>query len=65
MTNLDRIRGMSVVELARFLANLVNCYDYDYNHNCGECPLGNITNCISTDRITKWLESEVGENDTE
>ena len=51
-TNYDRIRNMSVEELADFILN------YD---TIGECPLPNIKCMEKTcfECIKKWLESEV------
>jgi len=51
MTNYDRIRNMSVEEMAEFLNDNYKCEQCDYHHKCcnGEC----------IDGIKQYLESEV------
>ena len=53
-TNYDRIRNMSVEEMAEFLNKTNNCLGME----CKNCPL-NSTNCMSKVGIKQYLESEV------
>ena len=57
MTNYEKIKAMSVEEMAEFLnkgANCVVCKCWDYCLGDGSCD------CLKG--ITKYLESEVEEN---
>lgn len=51
MTNYEKIKSMSVDEMAGFLKTISDC---EYNL-CNECPL---EGCASVKGIAKWLESE-------
>jgi hypothetical protein len=53
---IDRIRNMSVEELAEFLYTINNCAGL----KCKMCPL-NPTNCMCVNGIKEWLETEVEE----
>lgn len=55
MTNIERIKAMSVEEMARFINEISNC---EINI-CEFCPL--IGYCGSDDSVKKYLESEVEE----
>jgi hypothetical protein len=50
----DRIRNMSVEEMAEFLNKISNCLGME----CKDCPF-NSTNCMSKMGIKQYLESEV------
>ena len=57
ITNADRIRGMSDMEMANFLHLLSrSCAD----HNCGACPIGP-DNCMVLLHWLKQPEKEAGE----
>ena len=57
VTNYERIKQMSVEEMARLLGNIfVDCYEYTRTIN-GK------TIFDSFDSIEEWLESEVGDNE--
>lgn len=60
MTNFEKIKQMSVEEIAELLDNISeSCYDKGYGFsNCGNCPLSILPSCASTG-IKDWLESEV------
>ena len=55
MTNYEKIKSMSVYEMAMFLKTISNCED----NLCNECPL---EGCANVKGIAKWLESEVPTN---
>lgn len=56
MTNLEKIRAMSVEELAEFIVDITDtCKEED----CRHCPIG-IIPCKVVD-VENWLESEVEE----
>jgi hypothetical protein len=55
--NIDRIREMTVKELAEFLFPLTKRCGID----CDRCTLHN-ADCFSIGGLIKWLESEVSEN---
>ena len=63
-TNYDRIRNMSVEELASFICSI---YDYEYESPIynetegGKHISGNFIPHYNEDRIKRWLESEVTE----
>lgn len=64
MTNLEKIRAMTAEELAEFLDRVtIICSDCS-DGRCRNCPLNASFEC-SKEGISKWLESEVSENDTE
>lgn len=50
MTNLEKIRAMSVEELAKWLCN---------QFRCETCFYGESFDCMN--KLKKWLESEVEE----
>lgn len=54
MTNFERIKQMTIEELADFLDKITYCCKYD--SECGYCPLYNA--CIGTTSSKTWLESE-------
>lgn len=61
LTNLEKIRAMTAEELAEFLDRVTeSCTGYS---ECGDCPLNECKYCDKW-KIAKWLESEVGENDS-
>ena len=53
-TNYDRIRNMSVEEIANMMFKLSDCEIRD----CKNCPLGSCQHCGNIEEIKKWLESE-------
>ena len=60
MTNFERIRSMSVEELASYIFDLGNYSEYCYGH-CAyqdneECPHDEKGGCL--EGVRKWLESE-------
>lgn len=63
MTNYERIKNMSVDEMARFLDNIATCCNQNGHCNkqlfCKECPI-NCGNCSFVD-FGCWLNSEVEE----
>ena len=72
MTNFEKIKAMSVEEMAKLFYSSTNCCndrgiaieseDFDYAKNCCfECPFFNTKNCDKLGFI-EWLESEVEEN---
>lgn len=62
MTNYERIKAMSVDEMAMFLSNKMNCIVYpSYESNlCRGCR--NYTKMSCIENYKQWLESEE-END--
>jgi hypothetical protein len=54
MTNFDKIKGMSVEELAKFLATPCECDVDPKKDGCVECG-----NELCIERIVKWLNSNV------
>lgn len=56
-TNFDRIKTMSVEEMAEFLSDIANCCIWD---DCEHCPL-NLLACNNECFMKEWLESEVQE----
>ena len=72
MTNYEKIKAMSVKEMAKLFYSSTNCCndrgiaieseDFDYAKNCCfECPFFNTKNCDKLGFI-EWLESEVEED---
>lgn len=63
MTNSEKIKNMSIEEMAIFLNKIATCCKqnrrYDKRLFCKECPL-NCGNCSFVD-FGYWLESEVEE----
>ena len=58
--NIDRIRAMTVYELADFLIEITTCCEVP--GGCRDCPL-NIADTCNRNTVIKYLESEVGDND--
>lgn len=61
MTNCDRIKNMSVEELAKFINDVAACCFKDAE--CENCPINcrrTAVYCTSS-TISKWLNSEVEE----
>lgn len=61
-TNYDRIRNMSVEEMANFLVNVLNAYAMECMYGVSECKNHDIDNGCSL-CFKEWLETEVSEND--
>lgn len=65
MTNLEKIRAMTAEELAEFLEKTTTCCA-SFVCQCDYCPLRTCQErgegCYKNS-ISKWLESEVSEND--
>lgn len=61
MTNYERIKNMSVEELAKFIDNVAVCCFQ--TANCENCPIYCSRDEIycSSSTISKWLNCEVGE----
>lgn len=61
MTNYERIKNMSVEELAKFIDKVAVCCFQ--TANCENCPIHCSRDEIycSSSTISKWLNSEVGE----
>jgi hypothetical protein len=63
MTNYEKIKNMSVDELARLLDDIATCCNLNGHHRtqmfCKECPL-HCGHCSSVD-FGCWLNSEVKE----
>lgn len=57
--NIDRIREMTVEELAEFLDKIT--YQCGRPNGCERCPLNVSADC-NKGVVAKWLESEVSEN---
>lgn len=57
MTNYEKIKNMSIEDLAHFLDKITYCCNND--SECGYCPLYDA--CIGTTSSKTWLESEVEE----
>lgn len=58
MTNYDRIKNMSVEEMADFL-----CGVYDDEEDGAKFICGIVIPCYNEDDIKQWLETEVQENE--
>lgn len=65
MTNYERIKAMTVDEMAKFLDTITTlCYDKlgSYGTSCFHCPLRQTyKNGCGVNTIKKYLESEVQE----
>lgn len=59
MTNADKIRSMSGVELAKFLHDTTEACAGCCS--CEKCPIGLDGRSCNTDSINEWLEDEVNE----
>ena len=64
MTNFEKIKNMTVEELADYIFYLGNCTEYCYGH-CAyqddeECPNDGDKACL--EGVRKWLESESKQN---
>lgn len=57
-TNFDRIKAMSVEEMAEFLSDIVECCYYGKCERCAIYKVVGSVDCVSED-IKKYLESEV------
>lgn len=57
MTNCERIKNMSVEEMACLFDEISYCC---VNNDCGSCPINEAQFCC-TEYIKIWLESEVEE----
>ena len=57
MTNYERIKNMSVEEMAEALDVLTPCEHCKYNHKCGQ----GYPDRVCEQGIKQWLESEVTE----
>ena len=57
MTNYDRIKSMSVEEMAEYLSDHWSCVDCAFEKDCDD----NYISCHKN--IKQWLEQEVEEND--
>lgn len=58
MTNLEKIKQMSVEETATLMNNITFCCQYD---ECKKCPLNSVRGDdyrCSNASIERWLESE-------
>ena len=60
MTNFDRIKSMSVEEMASLLVKITGCCTWD---DCEHCPL-RLRACTSEFYVKEWLESEVQEDES-
>lgn len=60
ITNYDRIRNMSIEEMANFLMRVNNAYDMECMYGLSECKYPNIDNNCSL-CFKDYLESEVEE----
>ena len=56
-TNYDRIKSMSVEEMAEYLSDHWSCVDCEFEKDCDD----NYISCHKN--IKQWLEQEVDEND--
>lgn len=60
MTNFEKIKQMSVEEMAKFLAAIVNkCWTGE----CFSCPLEKCDECDEKDALVYFLKIEVLENE--
>lgn len=57
MTNFEKIKQMSVEEMAKRLS-VITRQMCNYIDDCRDCPVDLIV-CGSTNRIKQWLKSEV------
>lgn len=60
MTNYERIKAMSVEEMAEMLFEIGNCCrenGYGYMTSCSRCPLHGTLDC-EINGIKTWLERE-------
>lgn len=58
MTNFERIKTMSVMELAEFISSI---HDTDIVSSDDKSIDGHIIPCYTTNDIKEWLESEVSD----
>ena len=61
-TRFERIKAMTVEELAEFLSDIVECCYYGKCERCAIYKVTGSVDCVSED-IKKYLESEVDESD--
>lgn len=59
MTNFERIKAMTIEEMAEFFDNIVNCRCDTICENFNKCTRNNATEPICKNHYIKWLESEV------
>ena len=66
MTNFERIKKMTVTELASLIDIITSiCVDKEETNSCKHCPIYECTEIegCGFDVIMSWLESEVKDND--
>lgn len=61
MTNYERIKAMSVEEMADYFANMFDCNLCKQHQELSDCPLLNTTQCDNNCILhcQEWLNSEV------
>lgn len=60
MTNYEKIKNMTVDEMAEFIYVLIKVCEM--NDNCSTCICNDSDMCMSEMMAKKWLEREVEEN---
>lgn len=53
-TNYERIKAMSLDEMAKFLRLLVNCFEKE---DCTDCQNRVLCSCANNRAVKQWLES--------
>ena len=65
MTNFEKIKQMSIDEMANIIFNGISSDPCDYFNNQSNGDYSHCFDCtVNTDIIVDWLESEVDSNDT-
>lgn len=65
MTNFEKIKQMSIDEMANIIFNGISSDPCDYCNNQSNGDYSHCFDCtVNTDIIVDWLESEVDSNDT-
>lgn len=65
MTNFEKIKQMSIDEMANIIFNGISSDPCDYCNNQSNGDYSHCFDCtVNTDIIVDWLESEVDNNDT-
>lgn len=65
MTNFEKIKQMSIDEMANIIFNGISSDPCDYYNNQSNGDYSHCFDCtVNTDIIVDWLESEVDSNDT-